>query len=72
MSQLNGWASRFQSESDAIAFLTVKTGIGFYSLRRVFQGKKNPDQPEQKAICEATGLELDALFPVSEAKKESA
>jgi hypothetical protein len=70
--QLKFWATNFPSESEAIATLTVNTGIGFYTLRRVFQGKREPERAEQAVLCEGTGLDLDTLFPVCEAKKESA
>ena len=69
--QLNFWASRFPNESEAIANLVVGTGIGFYTLRRVFQGKREPEKAEQFALCEATGLEMDELFPISKQEKSA-
>lgn len=69
--QLKLWALTYKNQTSAIAFLETKTGIGFYALRLVFQGKREPKISEQTAICEATGLDKDTLFPVVENKKES-
>lgn len=68
--QLKLWAKRFKSQSDATSFLNMKTGIGFYSLRRVLQGKREPSQSEQLALTQATGLDADTLFPVCETGEE--
>lgn len=51
--------------------LSALSGIGFYTLRRILQNRREPKMCEQLALCHATGLKLDELFPVVENKKES-
>lgn len=70
--QLDFWATRFETYSGAMAELSSKSGIGFYTVRRIFQGKRVPKISEQTAICDATGLKKDDLFPLVEKKKRSA
>jgi transcriptional regulator with XRE-family HTH domain len=60
------WLSKRKS---GLAELSILTGIGFYTLRRIAQGKREPKQVEQIAIVQATGLSLDELFPVLQAEK---
>lgn len=73
LDQLKFWSTQNgPSMSKAISKLVTRTGIGFYTLRRVFQGKRDPSYSEQLALCEGTGLSMDQLFPVVENKKESA
>ena len=38
--------------------------IGFYKLRRIIVGEKDASELEQKAICKATRLKRDDLFPL--------
>lgn len=70
--QLDFWASKFKNKSDAISHLVVRTGIGFFTLRRILQRKREPGQSEQLALSAGTGLEIDVLFPIFDEKKESA
>jgi DNA-binding phage protein len=69
---LLNWAKRFETKSAAISFLDVKTGIGYRSLQRTLQGKREPKWSEILAISLATGLSVDDLFIDSEPKKEIA
>lgn len=46
--------------------------IRFHTVKRIIEGERMPSELEQTAICSATGLDRDALFPVHENKKESA
>lgn len=52
--------------------LASKSRIKFYTLGRIIDGKKMPNELEQTAICRATGLTKDELFPAVESKKQSA
>lgn len=72
-SQLDFWASKFETVAAATTELSARTGIGFFTVRRIFQGKRTPKRSEQTAICEATGLKKDDLFPlVEKVRKRSA
>jgi hypothetical protein len=70
--QFNFWVSGFKSRQDAMVALSAGSGIGFFVARRIIQGKRDPKTAEQMAICKATGLDINQLFPVVENKKESA
>jgi transcriptional regulator with XRE-family HTH domain len=52
--------------------LASRARIKFHTIKRIVEGKKMPSELEQTAICKATGLSRDLLFPVVENKKESA
>jgi hypothetical protein len=49
--------------------LASKACIKFHSLKRILEGTRMPTELEQTAICQATGLDKDTLFPVVENKK---
>jgi transcriptional regulator with XRE-family HTH domain len=55
----------------ALENLAVEIGIGFYTLKRIRKGEREPKLPEQLALCKGTGLTMDELFPVSK-QEESA
>ena len=69
---------------DALKFWLLKQGplakedlchmarIKFFTLDKIVRGVRMPTELEQKAICEATGLQRDELFPVCETGKKSA
>lgn len=40
-------------------------------VSRILRGLKIPDGPEQKSICEATGLKRDDLFPIVEDQEQA-
>ena len=53
--------------------LASKSRIKFHILKRIIDGKRMPRELEQIALCQATGLTKDELFPlIVEIKKESA
>lgn len=51
--------------------LASKSRIKFYTIGRIIDGKRMPTELEQTAICRATGLERDELFPVSKQEKSA-
>lgn len=67
---LNFWL--LQQGPRAKEDLASKLGMSFYTLRRILKGEKEPKGPEQIALCQVTGLLKDELFPVCEARKETA
>lgn len=52
--------------------LCHKARIKFFTMDKIVKGVRMPTELEQIAICQATGLKRDELFPVSEAKKQPA
>ncbi len=46
--------------------------IKFFTLDKIVRGVRMPTELEQRAICEATGLSREELFPVCETGKRSA
>lgn len=52
--------------------LCHKARIKFFTLDKIVRGVRMATELEQMAICSATGLKRDELFPVSEAKKQPA
>jgi transcriptional regulator with XRE-family HTH domain len=52
--------------------LASKSRIKFYTIGRIIDGKRMPTELEQTAICKATGLTKDELFPTVESKEKSA
>lgn len=52
--------------------LASKSRIKFYTIGRIIDGKRMPNELEQTAICKATGLTIDELFPIFDEKKKSA
>jgi hypothetical protein len=51
--------------------LASKARIKFHTVKRIVAGERKPTELEQTAICKATGLDREALFPTVERKKES-
>lgn len=66
---LKSWVSK---NVNGKAVLAVKSEMNPSKIGRILRGEKMPDGPEQIALCLATGLSRDELFPVCEATKESA
>jgi hypothetical protein len=52
--------------------LCHKARIKFFTMDKIVRGMRMPTELEQRAICEATGIPRDQLFPVVENKKQSA
>lgn len=52
--------------------LCSKARIKFFTLDKIVRGTRMATELEQKAICEATGLSRDELFPVCETGKRTA
>lgn len=52
--------------------LASKARIKFHTVKRICAGERMATELEQTAICRATGLGMNELFPVVENKKESA
>lgn len=50
--------------------LASKARIKFHTLKRILAGERVPSELEQTAICKATGLKKDDLFPTFEAGKK--
>lgn len=51
--------------------LAVETGISFFKLERMLLGKRDATKPEMMALCSATGMKIDDLFPIFDEKKEA-
>lgn len=47
----------------ALVDLSHKTRIQFFTLRKISKGQRKANELEQAAICKATGLDMNALFP---------
>lgn len=47
------------------------TGIGYWTLLRTLQGKREATKTEQIALCQVTGIELESLFPEVEDGQEA-
>lgn len=45
--------------------------IKFFTLDKIARGVRNATEIEQAAICQATGLDRDTLFPVSKQEKSA-
>ncbi len=45
--------------------------IKFHTVKRIIAGEKMPSELEQTAICKATGLKRDELFPASKQEKSA-
>ena len=52
-----------EKRDNGVAALAVAAEISPSKVSRILRGEKIPDGPEQKSICEATGLKRDDLFP---------
>lgn len=49
--------------------LASRARIKFFTLDKVLRGVRMPSELEQMAICQATGLIRDELFPVTKQEK---
>lgn len=47
------------------------TGIGYWTLLRTLQGKREATKTEQIALCQVTGFKLEELFPEVEDGQEA-
>lgn len=52
--------------------LSVKSGIGYYTLGRILKLERPPTKPEQLALIQATGLSESELFIADESIKQLA
>jgi hypothetical protein len=69
LDQLNFWLS--QNGQLAKEDLAHMTRIKFFTLDKIIRGVRIASELEQTAICKATGLKRDDLFPVSSREKAS-
>lgn len=67
--QLNYWLA--QNGQLAKEDLAHKARIKFFTLDRIIRGVRMATELEQTAICLATGLERDDLFPTVNKEKAS-
>jgi hypothetical protein len=51
--------------------LCHKARIKFFTLDKIVRGLRMPSELEQTAICKATGLERDELFPITKQEKSA-
>ncbi len=51
--------------------LSVKTEIGFYTMRRILKGEREITKAEQLALVSATGIREEELFIVVEDDKQA-
>lgn len=51
--------------------LCHKARIKFFTLDKIVRGVRMPTELEQIAICKATGLERDELFPIAKSEKSA-
>jgi len=51
--------------------LAHKARIKFFTLDKIIRGVRNASELEQTAICKATGLKRDCLFPTENKEKAS-
>jgi hypothetical protein len=52
--------------------LASKSRIKFFTLDKIIRGVRRPSELEQIALCKATGLSRDDLFPLDQKTKETA
>lgn len=67
---LHGWLAC--QGSQAKESLSVKSGIGYYTLGRILKSERQPTKPEQLALIQATGLSDSELFSDHELNKKPA
>lgn len=67
--RLNFWIS--ENGPRGVENLAYKTGIGFYTMRRIVRGEKEPRDPEKLALLQATGLKRDELFTLTKQEKSA-
>jgi hypothetical protein len=60
-----------QNGSLAKEDLASSSRIKFYTIGRIIDGKRMPNDLEQNAICKATGLKRDHLFPLASETKSA-
>jgi hypothetical protein len=65
LDQLNFWL--LQNGQLAKEDLASKSRIKFFTLDKIIRGVRTASDLEQAAICSATGLKRDELFPVAQA-----
>jgi CO dehydrogenase/acetyl-CoA synthase epsilon subunit len=65
LEHLNFWLS--QNGQLAKEDLSHMTRIKFFTLDKIIRGVRNASDIEQVAICKATGLKRDDLFPIAQA-----
>ena len=67
---LNKW---IHNTEDGMSKLMQTTGLSFHTIDRMRRGKyaSEPYRATRKAICSATGIAEQTLFPVSAEKKIS-
>lgn len=51
--------------------LAVNSGIGFWTLDRIFRGVREATKTERIALCQVTGFDMDVLFPVVEDEEKA-
>jgi hypothetical protein len=51
--------------------LASKARIKFFTLDKIVKGLRMPTELEQRALCEATGILRDDLFPTANREKAS-
>lgn len=69
LDQLNYWLS--QNGQLAKEDLAHKARIKFFTLDKIIRGVRMATELEQTAICKATGLKRDDLFPTANREKAS-
>jgi DNA-binding Xre family transcriptional regulator len=52
--------------------LAVETGISFFKLERMINGKREATKPEMMALCKATEMDEEDLFPTVISKEKTA
>lgn len=70
LDQLSYWLS--QNGQLAKEDLAHKARIKFFTLDKIIRGVRMASELEQTAICKATGLKRDQLFPVAQNKEKLA
>lgn len=66
---LNDWLEENGPRSKEL--LAAKAEISSFSVGRILKGEKRPTGPEQIAICLATGIKRDELFPATKQEKSA-
>lgn len=69
LEQLHFWLS--QNGPLAKEDLAYKARIKFFTLDKIVRGVRMASELEQTAICKATGLKRDELFPITKSEKSA-
>jgi hypothetical protein len=69
LNHLNFWLS--QNGPLAKEDLAHEARIKFFTLDKIIRGVRMASELEQTAICRATGLKRDDLFPIANREKAS-